>query len=101
MKEISMRTTMTDDELAKALIDPANVFSDPMAVVNEDSLPDERKREILKRWEYDAREMQVAEEEGFPAREPGCLLDAILAALHQLGAGPDIEHSPQTKQGSV
>jgi hypothetical protein len=55
----------------------------------------------LKRWEYDAREMQVAEEEGFPAREPGCLLDAILAALHQLGAGPDIEHSPQTKQGSV
>ena len=96
-----MKPTTSDDRVAKALIDPANVFSNPMAVVNEDSLSNERKIEILKRWEYDARQLQVADEEGFPAREPGCLLDAVLAALHQLGAGPDIEHSLPTKQGGV
>ena len=55
----------------------------------------------MKRWEYDALEMQVADEEGFPAREPGCLLAAVLVALHRLGAGPDLEHSPPTKHGGV
>ena len=27
--------------------------------------------------------------------------DAVLAALHCLGAGPDTEHTPPTKQGGV
>jgi len=39
-------------------------------------------------------------------RGSGCVLlpgirIVILAALHRLGAGPDIEHSPPTKQGGV
>jgi len=87
--------------LTRALVDPANVFPEPMAVLDEDRLSREQKIEILRHWEYDAREMQVAEEEGLSARKPGHLLDSVLAALHQLGAGPDVEHSPPTKQGGV
>lgn len=96
-----MKPITTDERVAKALLDPASVFPNPMTVVADDSLSVERKIEILKHWEYDALEVQVAEEEGFPAREPDSLLDTIIAALHQLGAGPDLEHSPPTKQGGV
>ncbi len=95
------KSQSADSRLQKALIDPANVFSSPMAVVDDETFSTERKIEILRRWEYDAKEIQVADEEGFPAREPGTLLDAVIAALHRLGAGPDLEHSPTTKQGGV
>ena len=96
-----MTPTPPEDRVGQALIDPASVYSNPMAVVNDGSLANARKIEILKHWEYDAREMEVAEEEGLPARSPQCLLDAVITALHQLGAGPDIVHSPPTKQGGV
>ncbi len=96
-----MKPTRSEDLLAKALVDPASVFSNPMAVVDEDRLSSERKIEILRHWAYDALEMQVADEEGFPARKPAHLLDSVLSALHRLGAAPDIEHSPPTKQGCV
>tara|TARA_R110002096_G_scaffold346647_2_gene540163 strand:- start:3880 stop:4170 length:291 start_codon:yes stop_codon:yes gene_type:complete len=96
-----MTKALTDEQVRKAIVDPASVFTNPMAVVDDETLSTECKIEILRRWEYDAKEMQVADEEGFPAREPGTLLDAVIAALHRLGAGPDLEHSPTTKQGGV
>ena len=96
-----MQPKITDPRVAKALLDPASVFSSPMAIVTDEALSNDSKIELLKRWEYDALELQVADEEGFPARKPGCLLDAVIAALHRLGAGPDLEHSPPTKQGGV
>lgn len=92
---------MTQDQLNQALLDPANVFASPMAVVNVSGVSTQNKIEILRRWEYDAREVQVAVEEGFPSRGPNSLLDDVLAALHCLGTGPDTEHSPPTKQGGV
>ena len=96
-----MNQTMTKDQLAQAMLDPASVFLNPMAIVGDGYLANDQKIELLRRWEYDAREIQVADEEGFPAREPGSMLDAILVALHRLGTGPDTEHSPPTKQGGV
>ena len=96
-----MSPPISDDQMHKALIDPGSAFVSPTSVLEAEDLSTEQKIDILKRWEYDAREIQVADEEGFPAREPGCLLDTVLAALHRLGAGPDIEHSPPTKQGGV
>jgi hypothetical protein len=96
-----MKSTISEEDLEKALVDPASVFSTPAAVLDERSLTREQKIEILRRWEYDAREMQVADEEGFPARKPGVLLDSVLKALHSLGAGPDTERSPPTKQGGA
>ena len=92
---------MDESRIAKALVDPASIFPDPMSVVRESDLTKAQKIDILRRWEYDAREMQVADEEGPVSTCPGSLLDAVLAALHELGTGPDTEHSPPTKQGGV
>lgn len=89
---------MTD--LNRALLNPAAVFRSPAEVVAREDLSDQQKIEILRRWEYDERELQVAEEENM-AGGPSDMLDEILQALHELGAGVDTEHSPSTKQGGV
>lgn len=83
------------------MVDPALVFSMPGDVVSDESIPDEKKIEILRRWEYDAREIQVADEEGFGNPSSGKLLDEVIEALHALGAAPELEHTPPTKQGGV
>jgi hypothetical protein len=89
---------MTD--IGKALINPASVFRAPRDVLTAEALSLEQKIEILRRWEYDARELQVAEEENMPGDDNG-LFDEILLALHALGAGIDTTHSPPTKHGGV
>lgn len=81
-----------------ALQDPASVFSSPDEVCDEKSLTRDQKIEILRRWEYDARELEVAEDENM-AGGPAGQLDLVLAALHRLGVEPDTEHSPPTRQG--
>jgi hypothetical protein len=52
----------------------------------------------LQRWEYDVRELQVAEEEGMEGPQP-VTLDVVLRALRSLGAPADTERSAPTKQG--
>ncbi len=44
-------------DLDKALLDPASVFKTPEGVLNSHELSREQKIEILRRWEYDAREL--------------------------------------------
>jgi hypothetical protein len=84
----------------KALLDPAANFKSPAAVVDSTELSREQKVQILRRWEYDARELQVADEEGMTAPKPQPVsLDMILAALRALGAPMDVERSAPTKQG--
>ena len=89
---------MTD--IKRALINPADVFRTPQEVLEVQDLSRQQKIEILRRWEYDVRELQVADEENMPG-PPGVGLDDVLQALHTLGAGVDTEHSPPTKQGGV
>ena len=84
--------------IEKALLDPASEFSSPANVCIEQSLTRDQKIQILHRWEYDARELEVAEEENMGGGGPD-VLDEVLAALHQLNAEIDVEHSPTTKQG--
>lgn len=92
---------MSDDgRIARALLDPASVFADPDEVVRAEDIPDSQKIEILRRWEYDVREQEVAEEENMPGG-PRIGLRRVLRALHALGAGPDLAHGPPTKQGGV
>jgi hypothetical protein len=87
-------------KLDEALLNPASVFKNPADVVSSQSHSREEKIEILKRWEYDARELQVADDEGMVAPKPPSVdLDAILAALRSLGAPADMENSAPTKQG--
>jgi hypothetical protein len=57
-----MEPFMVDVE--KALLDPGLVFKTPDDVVISNELSREQKITILRRWEYDARELEVAEEEG-------------------------------------
>ncbi len=84
-------------DVNKAMLDPTMVFEDPKDVVANVELTRDQKIEILRRWEYDARQLEVAEEEaGMAVRRPE-MFDRVLQALHTLGVERDIEHTPPTK----
>lgn len=86
---------MTD--IKKAMLDPTKVFKDPCEVVADLELTRNQKIEILRRWEFDAHELEVAEEEaGMTVLHPE-MFDRIVQALHTLGAKRDTEHTPPTK----
>ncbi len=89
---------MTDIE--KAMLDPTAVFRTPEEVLVREDMSREQKIEVLRRWAYDARQLQVAEEENMGGQESD-ILDEILRALHALDAWPDTEHSAPTKQGGI
>ena len=84
-------------DVNKAMLDPTMVFEDPKDVVADVELTRDQKIEILRRWEYDARQLEIAEEEaGMAVRRPE-MFDRVLQALHTLGVERDIEHTPPTK----
>ena len=85
-------------DINQALLDPTSVFENPEEILTAESLTREQKIKILRRWEYDARELQVADEENMGGGPPD-KLDQVLKVLHQLGANIDSEHSAPTKQG--
>ncbi len=85
-------------DIEKAMLDAASVFASPDAVVRDQSITREQKLKILKRWAYDARELEVAEEENMRGGPPS-MLGEILNALHGLESDIDTDHSPPTKQG--
>jgi len=85
-------------DIEKALLNPEAVFPSPNAVVEHQNLTPEQKIRILRRWEYDARDLEVAEEENMGGGPPSVLGD-ILSALRRLGVSTDIDHSPPTKHG--
>ena len=84
-------------DIKKAMLDPTQVFADPSEVVADAELTRDQKIEILRRWEYDAHELEVAEEEaGMTVLQPD-MFDRVLQALHTLGAERDTEHTPPIK----
>ena len=85
-------------DMEKALIDPGAVFQEPEAVVSDGTLSREQKIEILRRWEYDSRLLQVAEEEGMEGSSNN-LLAKIREALHALDFWPDTEQAGPSKTG--
>ena len=87
-------------DVKKALLNPSAVFHRPQEVVQNKELSREQKIEILRRCEYDSRELQVADEESMTAPQAEAVtLDTILNALRKLDAAADVEHSAPTKQG--
>jgi len=84
-------------DMKKAMLDPTSVFKDPEDIVANDELNHDQKIEILRRWEYDARELEVAEEEAGMAVLCPDMFDRVVQALHTLGAKRDTEHTPPTK----
>lgn len=85
-------------KLEQALLDPASVYQAPAEVLADNTLTREEKIKVLRSWEYDARELEVAEEENMGGGRPS-LLGQVLSALHRMDAEVDLEHSPPTKQG--
>ena len=84
----------------KALLNPAEEFVSPKDVLTEQTLTQDQKIKVLRQWEYDALEMEVAEEENMGGDSPS-ILSEVLDALHSLNAEVDTERSPPTKHGGV
>lgn len=97
---------MTDQDrsapksMDRALLDPGSVFASPEEVLSRADLTTEQKADILRRWEYDASEVAVAEEEGMMGVDND-LLRRILLALETLTRGVDTEHTAPTKQHGI
>jgi len=86
----------------QALADPEAIFGDPEKVLESDQLDPAQKAEVLRRWEYDRREMQVATEEGMGRAggdDPNDLLYRIERALGALGDAAGPRSGAPTKQG--
>ena len=79
------------------MLDPTMVFKDPTDVIADENLSRDQKIEILRSWEYDAHQLEVAEEEAGMAVLRPEMLDLILQALLTLGVELDTEHTPPTK----
>jgi fumarate hydratase, class II len=62
---------------------------DPRDVLHDPTLTREEKIAKLRRWSYDARELEVANEEGMGGPPKPSNLPAILEALQELGATDD------------
>ena len=80
-------------DLRKAMLNPALVFLGPEDVLQRDELTREQKIEVLRRWKFDALQLQVAEEENMGGEQPSDILDRVLQALHALNTGPNLEDS--------
>jgi hypothetical protein len=85
-------------DIEKALVDPGLMFKTPQELLANNELSREQKIAILRRWEYDVRQLQVAEEESMEGPQP-VSLPAVLKALRDIGAPVDPERSAPTKQG--
>jgi hypothetical protein len=79
------------------LKNPASAFRTPEAILESEDLTLEQKVKVLRQWEYDARELEVAEEENMGGGPPD-MLSRILSALDLLGRLPE-SNQGSSKQG--
>lgn len=86
-------------DLDQALVHPAAVFDTPIAVCETSQLTPTQKIDILRRWDYDLRELQVADAENMTGgTSPAAQLRQVHAALRQV-QGVAAEPQPPTRQG--
>ncbi len=83
-------------DVTKAVLDPTMVFKEPKDVIASNELSRNQNIEKLRRWEYDARELEVAKDEaGMAVRRPE-MFDRVVQALHMLDVDRDTERTPPT-----
>ncbi len=70
-----MAAIFTAKDFDEALLSPTKVFKTPMEVVETGALTTEQKLEVLKRWELEARDLQVAAEENMVGGESSGLIE--------------------------
>jgi hypothetical protein len=79
---------MTDTDrktTERAKLDPRSLYASPQEVLDDAALSHAQKAAILRQWEYDARELQTAEDENMAGGEPSRLTE-VRRALDRLGA---------------
>ena len=86
-------------DMKKAKKNPAAFFDHPKEILHNTALSHEHKVIILKAWEYDARELEVAEEENMVGDTPSLLYD-VLEALRLLHSESKLNKSAPNKQGA-
>ncbi|WP_374764190.1 hypothetical protein [Yunchengibacter salinarum] len=74
-------------------------YDAPQAIVDDTALSHDDKVALLRIWEYDARELSVASEEGMNHPGQGNDLTDVTAALHALGETASSISGPPFKQG--
>ena len=89
--------SLSPSDIERAFAAPASVFATPEEVLAHAELTDAQKIEILRRWQYDAVEVDVAVEEGMPG-EDDPLLRRIMLALGTIAGPLDLEHLGPNKQ---
>jgi hypothetical protein len=85
------------EKKGKTIENPSSRYASPAELVNDSTLTLEEKREALKIWEENARELAVAEEEGMSGGEPSRLAE-IADAQSKLPSRGERKPSP-TKSG--
>jgi hypothetical protein len=87
----------TAKDYDKALLTPAQIFELPMEVVNTDSLTTTQKLKVLKRWEADASDLQVASSESMTGGELS-RFDDVRKAIHALCDRENIDENGRELQ---
>lgn len=73
----------TAKDYDQALLTPQKIFELPMEVVETESLTTEQKLKVLKRWEADATDLEVASNENMTGGESSRLSE-VRKAIHDL-----------------
>lgn len=81
-----------------ALQDPSSHYALPEDVLKDSALTTDQKIQILHQWEYDARELMVADDENMVG-ESSNKLHRILSALHKLDPNYDSTSYSSGKHG--
>jgi hypothetical protein len=84
----------------QALLTPESVFTDPMDVVETDSLTPEQKMTVLKRWEANAKDLEVASSESMTGGARSRLADVGTAIVELMKNEPVDENSVVQVQAS-
>ncbi len=72
-------------DIEKLILNPRKHFKDPEEVLKLKSLNTAQKIKILKSWEYDSRQLQVAEEENMQGpNDNDNVLNKVLNAIREL-----------------
>src|SRR3954466_9578897 len=90
------------DRFQEALGDVSKLFDKPTALLADREFSADQKLKLLKQWEYDLRELQVAADENMtgPKMDQNAeLLREVRACLGKLGDDHAPEHSASHKQG--
>ena len=79
-----MTKPLSKIEFERIIADPAAAYDIPEKVLKDVRLTKAQKITILKQWAFDAKELQVAEEENMRGNSKPTLLHQVLVVLHQL-----------------